>query len=87
MAVNLVPCVPKALGLDGTVNDPFRYYMFMFDCVRQCAYDVNVGHGTTSPSLEAASSAHSRLQPSSNAPGVQPGRMGWGTACCKSQAR
>ena len=43
-AANLVPCVPKALRLDGSVRDTIPYYMLMLDRVRQRAGDFDVLH-------------------------------------------
>ena len=43
-AATLVPCVPKALRLDGSVRDTIPYYMLMLDRVRQHAGDFDVLH-------------------------------------------
>ncbi len=43
-AADLVPCVPKALRLDGSVIDPIPYYMLMLDRVRQRAADFDILH-------------------------------------------
>ena len=43
-AANLVPCVPKALRLDGSVRDTIPYSMLMLDRVRQCAEDFDILH-------------------------------------------
>jgi glycosyltransferase involved in cell wall biosynthesis len=43
-AGNLVPCVPRALRLDGSIRDTVPYYMLMLDRVRQRADDFDILH-------------------------------------------
>jgi glycosyltransferase involved in cell wall biosynthesis len=43
-AAHLVPCVPKALRLDGSVIDPTPYYMLMLDRVRQRVDEFDILH-------------------------------------------
>jgi len=40
----LVPCCPKALRLDDSVNDPVPYTLMMLDRVRKCADEFDVLH-------------------------------------------
>jgi len=40
----LVPCCPKALRLDESVNDPVPYTLMMLDRVRSCADEFDVLH-------------------------------------------